>query len=63
MSKKENIFASAGSCQNEVFKVYGTVNGITFTSDCFTGTMNSQKFWDDLKEYAKAINKFVVLIY
>ncbi len=60
---KAEQFAAAGSCESEPFEIYGTVSGTTFKSDLFSGTMDSQKFWDDLMAYAKSINKFVRLMY
>jgi len=55
-------FAAAGSCSAPEKIIKGTVNGITFTSKEFTGTMDSQRFWDGLSAYAKSINAFVVLV-
>lgn len=55
-------FAAAGSCSAPEKIILGAVNGLTFTSEEFTGTMDSQKFWDDLMAYAKSVNAFVVLI-
>ena len=60
---KGQLFASSGSCSNPIKEVYGKVDGITFTSNEFTGTKDSQKFWDDLREYAKSINMFIELRY
>lgn len=57
-----NQFAAAGSCSAPEKVIRGTVNGITFTSPEFTGTMDGQKFWDDLRAYAKSINAYVVLV-
>ena len=57
------IFASSGSCSAPIRIIKGKVNGTTFTSNEFTGTMNSQKFWDDLRDYAKNIGCFVELRY
>lgn len=55
-------FAASGSCSAPEKVIEGTVNGVTFTSKEFTGTMDSQKFWDDLSAYAKSINSFVILV-
>ena len=57
------VFASSGSCSAPTKTIKGKVNGITFVSDEFTGTMDSQKFWDDLRDYAKNIGCFVELRY
>ena len=57
------IFASSGSCSAPTRIIKGKVNGTTFTSNEFIGTMNSQKFWDDLRDYAKNIGCFVELRY
>lgn len=59
----ERVFASSGSCSAPTKIIKGKVNGTTFTSSEFTGTMDSQKFWDDLRDYAKNIGCFVELIY
>ena len=56
-------FAASGSCFSPEKIIKGKVNGITFISNEFTGTMNSQKFWDDLKAFAKMKNAFVKLMY
>ena len=56
-------FASSGSCFSHEMIIKGNVNGITFTSDEITGTMNSQKFWDDLRAFAKSKNAFIKLMY
>jgi hypothetical protein len=63
--KKYRIFASAGSHRNwnNIKQIHGEVKGITFTSKEFTGTMDSQKFWDDLMEFAKLQDAFIELIY
>lgn len=55
-------FAAAGSCLAPQKIIKGTVKGITFTSPEFTGTMDSQKFWDNLAAYAKQIGAYVVLV-
>lgn len=60
--KARDQFAAAGSCSAPEKVIKGTVEGITFTSPEFTGTMDSQKFWDDLRAYAKSCNAFVVLV-
>ncbi len=60
---KNKLFASSGSCFAPVKIIKGIVNGITFTSNEFTGTMDSQKFWDDLGRYAKSTSCFVELRY
>ena len=59
----ERQFAASGSCFAPVLNIYGEVNGITFTSEEFSGTMDSQKFWDDLAAYAASIHAFVRLLY
>lgn len=59
----ERVFASSSSCSAPTKIIKGKVNGTTFTSSEFTGTMDSQKFWDDLRDYAKNIGCFVELIY
>ena len=61
--KRKRQFAASGSCFAEAEEIHGTVKGITFTSKLFTGTMDSQKFWDDLAALAKARNKFIRLMY
>lgn len=57
------IFASAGSVKNETKKIVGKKKGITFVSKEFTGTMDSQSFWDSLSNLAKKEKKYIVLIY
>lgn len=57
----KRLFAASGSCFKDVYKVYGKSTGIQFTSDEFSGTMDGQKFWDDLAAFAKAKDKFVEL--
>ena len=58
------IFASCGSCFAPVKQIKGTVvNEITFISEEFTGTMNSQNFWDNLRTFAKSENAFIELVY
>lgn len=59
----KRLFAASGSCFAPVKIITGTVSGITFKSESFTGTMDSQKFWDDLAAYAKQINAYVELRY
>lgn len=61
--KPLELFASSGSVLNPVKKIKGEVNGTTFTSKEFTGTMNSQNFWNDLRAYAHSIGRFVMLMY
>ena len=59
----ERQFAASGSCFAPPKIIYGKVeNQITFISDEFTATMDSQEFWDKLREYAHSINRFVMLI-
>lgn len=62
-SVMSRLFASGGSCLNPIKIIKGRVEGITFISNEFTGTMNSQKFWNDLKDYANNINAYVELRY
>lgn len=57
------IFASAGSVKNETKKIVGKKQGITFISREFSGTMNSQFFWDSLSALAKQEKKYIVLMY
>ena len=57
------LFASCGSCLAPTKIIKGKVNGITFTSDEFIGTMDSQKFWNNLRNYAKSIDCFIELRY
>ena len=57
------LFASSGSCLAPVKIIKGKVDGITFTSSEFTGTMDNQNFWNDLRNYAKSIGCFVELRY
>lgn len=57
------IFASAGSVKNEEKKIFGKKNGITFESREFSGTMDSQSFWDSLSALAKKEKKYIVLMY
>lgn len=63
--KKYEVFASAGSCRNwdNIKQVLGEVRDTTFTSKEFTGTMDSQKFWDDLMNYARLQDAFIELVY
>jgi len=58
-----NLFASSGSCSAPTKIIKGKVDGITFTSNEFTGIMDSQKFWDNLRDYARSIGCFVELRY
>lgn len=57
------LFAGAGSCFSPIKVIQGTVNGITFTSKEFTGTMDSRKFWDDLSALAKKTGYYIELRY
>lgn len=57
------LFASSGSCLKPTKVIEGQVEGTTFISNEFTGTMNSQKFWNDLRDYAHKIDSFVELRY
>lgn len=56
-------FAASGSCFSHEMIIKGKVNGITFISNEFTGTMNSNKFWDDLRAFAKSKNALIKLMY
>lgn len=57
-------FAASGSCiAKEKIIIGKVIDDITFVSDEFTGTMNSQKFWDDLRMYARRNNAFIYLMY
>ena len=60
---KKQQFAASGSSFDPTLEIYGEVNGTTFTSEEYTGTMDSQKFWDDLAAYAANIHAFVRLMY
>lgn len=55
------IFASSGSCFADTEIIKGKVEGVKFTSKEFTGTMDSQNFWDDLMEFAKTKEKYIIL--
>ena len=57
------LFAASGSSGDEEETIVGRVEGITFVSDEFTGTMDSQKFWDDLRSFAKKKGKYIKLCY
>lgn len=57
------IFASAGSVKNEKKIIVGKKKGIKFVSREFSGTMNSQFFWDSLSNLAKQEKKYIVLMY
>lgn len=57
------IFASAGSVKNQTKKIVGKKLGITFVSQEFTGTMDSQFFWESLSALAKKEKKYIVLMY
>ena len=64
MKKRQNerrLFAGSGSCFDRTYAIYGRVDGISFTSEEFSGTMDGQKFWDDLAAFAKRKGKFVEL--
>ena len=64
MKKHYQKFAGAGSCSAEEYQIVGTVeNENTFKSDEFTGTMDSQTFWDALAKLAKEKKKFIWLVY
>ena len=55
------IFAQSGSCLAEPKIINGKIEGLTFTSEEFTGTMDSQRFWDNLMKFAKTEDKFIIL--
>jgi len=61
--KKFVQFAASGSVFNPEKTIVGSVDGITFKSREFCGTMNSQSFWDRLSEYARTNNVYVRLVY
>ena len=62
--EKLRQFAASGSCMAKKKIIVGKViDDITFVSNEFTGTMNSQKFWDNLRMYAHRNNAFIVLMY
>ena len=57
------IFCSSGSAFCEPLKVTGHLYGITYKSEIFSGTMDSQTFWNDLSALAKRLNKYIILTY
>lgn len=58
------IFAASGSCFNPDKIIKGKViNKITFVSKEFSGTKDSQKFWDELRLLAKAEQAYIILTY
>lgn len=59
------IFAQSGSAENwnNTKQIKGKVQGITFISEEFTGTMDGQNFWDSLADIARRENKFIQLVY
>lgn len=59
----KRLFAASGSCMNPTKQINGKVNGITFTSSEFTGTMDSQVFWDRLREFATSQSAYIELVY
>lgn len=61
--KPLELFASSGSVLYPIKKIKGKVNGVTFISKEFTGTMDDQNFWSDLRAYAHSIGCFVMLMY
>lgn len=62
--KKLQQFAASGFCfASEKIIIGKVIDEITFISNEFTGTMDSQKFWDDLRAYARQNNCFVRLMY
>ncbi len=65
MGKKYKRFAGSGDILSERFEfiIGRVINKITFISDDFCGTMDSQVFWDNLANYAKKKNAYVFLMY
>ena len=61
--KKFVLFAASGSASDPEKTIVGNVNGITFESREFCGSMNGQAFWDRLAEYARVNNVYVRLVY
>lgn len=64
MKKRQSkmmFFAGSGSCCDGYYRINGKVNGNSFTSEEFSGTMDGQKFWDDLAAFAKKKGMFVEL--
>lgn len=62
-NKELKLFAASGKCSDDELVINGTVDSLTFKSSQFSGTMDSQKFWDDLLSFAKSVKKFVILKY
>ena len=61
---RSRLFAASGSCYENIYVVKGKIiNGITFVSEEFTATRDSQKFWDDLSEFANKKHKHIELRY
>ncbi len=57
------LFATSGSCVAPLKVIKGEVVGTTFESAEFTGTMDSQNFWSNLRTYAKSVGCYVELRY
>lgn len=58
-----NVFAASGSCFDPEMYIKGQKKGSTFVSKEFTGIMDSQKFWDDLANFAKQKRCYIYLVY
>jgi hypothetical protein len=61
--KKLQHFAAAGSVFHDELIIKGTVTGKTFNCKYGIFIMDGQKFWDDIGELAKRLNKFIYLKY
>ena len=58
-----HLLATSGSVFAPPLYIKGKKNGILFISNEITGTMDSQKFQDDLSEFAKGKKSYVCLVY
>ena len=57
-------FAASGSVADKAYVIKGKViDGLTFVSDEFTATMDSQSFWNSLAGLARSKKKFIILSY
>ena len=65
MKTKFEFFAGSGSCSAPDLIIRGKVlpDKITFISREFSGTMDSQIFWDRLAAFAKEKGAYIKLVY
>ena len=61
--KKLQLFAASGSCFHDELIIIGKKDGLVYKCKYGTFEMTSQKFWDDIAELAKRLNKLIYLMY